>query len=393
MARDALFPDGLVRPKAPYSPVVRSGDHVYTAGQVGFDATGNLVAGGIAEQTRQTLANLEACLAAAGCTLDDVVKVNVFLVDLADFDGVQRGLPRRVRGAVPRRGRRCRPGCPAGSASRSRRSRGSPAPPRDRGRHAGRRRRRRPARAQPRPLAGALRRRRAREPAPRQDAQVRRDRAPAGGARRARHHLPEARRGGGDGRRRDRRHPDPVQPDRRVEARAAGGARPARRRCRERRRRAAARGSLGCGGALARDPRPRRVRHGARPRRRRRRPRRRRRWRGRSRAATGSASAASSRIPSRPGAVAFLAEAETTGAGRRARGRDRLRGRDADDVGLGRAAPDRDRVPGRHVRVPRPRDGGGRRGVTRTRSRSRCAPRSSAARARIGPSSTPGARC
>jgi len=86
VARDALFPDGLVRPKAPYSPVVRSGDHVYTAGQVGFDANGTLVAGGIAEQTRQVLANLRACLLAAGCTFDDVVKVNVFLVDLADFD-------------------------------------------------------------------------------------------------------------------------------------------------------------------------------------------------------------------------------------------------------------------------------------------------------------------
>ena len=86
MPRDALFPNGLVRPKAPYSPVVRSGDHVYTAGQVAFDATGTLVAGGTAEQTRQVLANLEACLGAAGCTFDDVVKVNVFLVDLADFE-------------------------------------------------------------------------------------------------------------------------------------------------------------------------------------------------------------------------------------------------------------------------------------------------------------------
>ena len=86
MARDALFPDGLPRPKAPYSPVVRSGDHVYTAGQVAFDANGDLVSGGIAEQTRQALENLRACLLAAGCTLDDVVKVNVFLLDLADFE-------------------------------------------------------------------------------------------------------------------------------------------------------------------------------------------------------------------------------------------------------------------------------------------------------------------
>ena len=86
MARDALFPEGLARPKAPYSPLVRSDGHVFTAGQVGFDPGGTLVGGGIAEQTRQTLANLAACLQAAECTLDDVVKVNVFLLDLADFD-------------------------------------------------------------------------------------------------------------------------------------------------------------------------------------------------------------------------------------------------------------------------------------------------------------------
>lgn len=86
MSRDAVFPEGFPRPKAPYSPAVLSGEHVYTAGQVAFDEDGMLVAGGIAEQTRQALANLAACLRAAGCALGDVVKVNVFLVDLADFD-------------------------------------------------------------------------------------------------------------------------------------------------------------------------------------------------------------------------------------------------------------------------------------------------------------------
>ena len=83
--RDAPLPEGVARPGAPYSPVVRSGDLVFTAGQVGYDASGTVVAGGIAEQTAQALANLEACLAAAGCTLDDVQKVNVFLVDLGEF--------------------------------------------------------------------------------------------------------------------------------------------------------------------------------------------------------------------------------------------------------------------------------------------------------------------
>jgi len=65
--------------------VVVAGDAVYTAGQTGTDAEGNLVAGGIAEQTRQTLENVRACVEAAGSTMDDVVKVNAYLADLADF--------------------------------------------------------------------------------------------------------------------------------------------------------------------------------------------------------------------------------------------------------------------------------------------------------------------
>ena len=60
MTRHALQPEGLATPKAPYSPVVISGDHVFTAGQVGFDSTGELVQGGVAEQTRQALENITA---------------------------------------------------------------------------------------------------------------------------------------------------------------------------------------------------------------------------------------------------------------------------------------------------------------------------------------------
>ena len=85
--RIANQPDGLPRPAAPYSPVVITDGFAFTAGQVGFDAQGDIVAGGIAAQTRQALENLRACLAAAGCTMDDVVKVTAFLVDLEDFSG------------------------------------------------------------------------------------------------------------------------------------------------------------------------------------------------------------------------------------------------------------------------------------------------------------------
>lgn len=90
MPRHALQPDGVARPKPPFSPVVVSGDLVYTAGQVAYDADGSVVAGGIEEQTRRTLENVRTCLDAAGCTLDDVMKVNAFLADLGDFDGYNR---------------------------------------------------------------------------------------------------------------------------------------------------------------------------------------------------------------------------------------------------------------------------------------------------------------
>jgi 2-iminobutanoate/2-iminopropanoate deaminase len=86
MEGEALQPDGVATPKAPYSPVVVSDDLVLTAGQVGFDREGNLVSEGIEEQTRQVLENLRRCLEAAGCTLGSVLKVTAFLADLADFD-------------------------------------------------------------------------------------------------------------------------------------------------------------------------------------------------------------------------------------------------------------------------------------------------------------------
>lgn len=83
--RRAIQPDGVPVPAPPYSPVVVSGDLVYTSGQIAMDETGTIVAGGIAEQTDQVLRNLALCLAAAGCGMDDIVKTTVFLTDLANF--------------------------------------------------------------------------------------------------------------------------------------------------------------------------------------------------------------------------------------------------------------------------------------------------------------------
>lgn len=75
-------------PKAigPYSQAVRVNGFLFTAGQVALNPdTGELVPGGIAEQTGRALENLRGVLEGAGVTFSQVVKTTVFLVDMADF--------------------------------------------------------------------------------------------------------------------------------------------------------------------------------------------------------------------------------------------------------------------------------------------------------------------
>jgi 2-iminobutanoate/2-iminopropanoate deaminase len=70
----------------PYSPAVRAGEWLALAGQVGIDpASGKLAGDGVAEQTRQALANVAAVLGDCGASLGDVAKTTVFLVDMGDF--------------------------------------------------------------------------------------------------------------------------------------------------------------------------------------------------------------------------------------------------------------------------------------------------------------------
>jgi 2-iminobutanoate/2-iminopropanoate deaminase len=69
----------------PLSPAVRAGDMVYVSGQVPVGSDGVVVTGGIVEQTEQVLSNVQAALALAGCTMDDVVKTTVWLEDARDF--------------------------------------------------------------------------------------------------------------------------------------------------------------------------------------------------------------------------------------------------------------------------------------------------------------------
>lgn len=80
-----LTKSGAGGQRLPFAPAVRAGGFVYVSGQIAMDENGELVPGGIEAQTRKAMENLEAALALAGCTLADVVKVNVWLDDPRDF--------------------------------------------------------------------------------------------------------------------------------------------------------------------------------------------------------------------------------------------------------------------------------------------------------------------
>jgi 2-iminobutanoate/2-iminopropanoate deaminase len=91
-------------PVGPYSQAVRVDGFIFCSGQVGLDPkTGQLVAGGVAEQTRQVLDNLTAVLAAAELTLEAIVKTTIFLIDIADFAAVNAVYGERMGTPPPAR--------------------------------------------------------------------------------------------------------------------------------------------------------------------------------------------------------------------------------------------------------------------------------------------------
>jgi reactive intermediate/imine deaminase len=79
--------DRLARP---LSPATRAGDFVFVSGQVPTNDQGEVVSGGIEAQTRQVFVRIQQALALAGCTLNDVCKVSVWLDDARDFGSFNR---------------------------------------------------------------------------------------------------------------------------------------------------------------------------------------------------------------------------------------------------------------------------------------------------------------
>lgn len=89
---------------APYNQAIRVGDLVFVAGQLGIVLeSGELAGPAVEEQTEQVMQNMSAILEAAGSGLDRLVKTTVFLLDLADFAGMNEVYARHVGDRPPAR--------------------------------------------------------------------------------------------------------------------------------------------------------------------------------------------------------------------------------------------------------------------------------------------------
>lgn len=92
MPKRVLRPKNLSfqpRPTYPYSPGTRGGDYVFTAGQVAWNEKGEIVGiGDVRAQTRQVLSNVASVLREGGATLADVLKCNVYLADIREFQAM-----------------------------------------------------------------------------------------------------------------------------------------------------------------------------------------------------------------------------------------------------------------------------------------------------------------
>jgi 2-iminobutanoate/2-iminopropanoate deaminase len=100
----AVLTDRAPAPVGPYSQAIRSDGFLFCSGQIALDPkTGNIVEGGVAEQTRQVLDNIAAVLSAAGLTFAAIVKTTMFLVDMNDFTAVNAIYAERMGTPPPAR--------------------------------------------------------------------------------------------------------------------------------------------------------------------------------------------------------------------------------------------------------------------------------------------------
>ncbi len=91
MNREVVSTDAAPKAIGPYEQGIKVNGFLFTSGQIALEPkSGNLIDGGIGEQTRQVFENLKGVLGAAGSSLDRVVKANVFLKSMGDFSAMNQ---------------------------------------------------------------------------------------------------------------------------------------------------------------------------------------------------------------------------------------------------------------------------------------------------------------
>ncbi|MEM9057960.1 MAG: RidA family protein [Pseudomonadota bacterium] len=104
MPAKVIHTDAAPAAIGPYSQAIQAGDTVYLSGQIPLDpATGELVPGDFAAQAEQAFANLRAVASAAGGDLSNVVKLNIYLIDLGNFAAVNDVMQRFFSAPFPAR--------------------------------------------------------------------------------------------------------------------------------------------------------------------------------------------------------------------------------------------------------------------------------------------------
>ena len=84
--RELVTAAGAARAIGPYSPALKVGNLLFLSGSIPLDpVSGQLVEGGITEQTRRVMENIKALLSAAGADFSNVARTTVFMIDLAEF--------------------------------------------------------------------------------------------------------------------------------------------------------------------------------------------------------------------------------------------------------------------------------------------------------------------
>ncbi|MCE2900983.1 MAG: RidA family protein [Gemmatimonadaceae bacterium] len=117
MPRSATHSDTAPKAIGPYSQAIWAGDLLYCSGQTPIDpAVGTLIERDVEAQTHRCFDNLQAVVESAGLTMDDVIKCNVYLTDMANFAAMNRAYATRFSAPFPARTTVAVAGLPLGAA-------------------------------------------------------------------------------------------------------------------------------------------------------------------------------------------------------------------------------------------------------------------------------------